>query len=176
MAREQDATLEGLQTALQMEIDGKEFYLKSSKASKNELGKELLKKLAAEEDIHRKVFQNIYNTIKNKKAWPDLKFNGDGGKSLRTVFAVALEVMDKSVNSMPEELDAVNTAMDMENKTYDYYNNRAKQAAYDAEKQLYESLAMQESEHYRILLDYFEFLKDPAGWFVKTEHTSVDGG
>jgi len=176
MTGEQDATLKGLQTALQMEIDGKEFYLKSSKASKNELGKELLKKLAAEEDIHRKVFQNIYNAIKNKKDWPDLKFSGDGGKSLRTVFAVALEVMDKSVNTMPEELDAVKTAMDMENKTYDYYNSRAKQATYDAEKQLYESLAMQESEHFRILLDYFEFLKDPAGWFVKTEHTAVDGG
>jgi len=176
MAKEQDATLEGLQTALQMEIDGKEFYLKSSKASKNALGKDLLKKLAAEEDIHRKVFQNIYNTIKNKKSWPDVKFSGDGGRNLRTVFATALEVMDKSVNAMPEELDAVKTAMAMENKTYDYYNSRETQAAYDAEKQLYESLAMQESEHYRVLQDYYEFLKDPAGWFVKTEHTAVDGG
>jgi rubrerythrin len=95
---------------------------------------------------------------------------------LRTVFAKALDVMDKSVNSMPAELDAIKTAMDMENKTYDYYNSRGKQAAYDAEKQLYESLSWQESEHYRVLLDYYEFLKDPAGWFVKTEHTAVDGG
>ena len=31
MTREQDTTLGALQTALQMEIDGKEFYLKSSK-------------------------------------------------------------------------------------------------------------------------------------------------
>ena len=175
MAREQDATLEGLQTALQMEIDGKEFYLKSSKASKNKLGKELLKKLSAEEDIHREIFKKIYDTIKNKKGWPDAKFSGDGGKGLRTIFAKALEVMDPSVNSMPEELDAVKTGMDMENKTYDYYNSQEKQAAYDAEKHLYESLAMQESEHYRILLDYYEFLKDPSGWFVKSEHTAVDG-
>jgi len=63
----------------------------------------------------------------------------------------------------------------MENKTLDYYNSRKKQAAYDAEKQLYESLSIQESEHHRILLDYYEFLKDPAQWFVKTEHTAVDG-
>ena len=53
MSSEQDVTLGALQTALQMEIDGKEFYLKASKASKNELGKQLLKKLAGEEDIHR---------------------------------------------------------------------------------------------------------------------------
>lgn len=175
MAKEHEATLEGLQTALQMEIDGKEFYLKASQASQNKLGKELLKNLAAEEDIHREIFKNIYNTIKNKKGWPDVKFSGDGGRGLRTVFAKALDVMDKSVNSMPEELDAIKTAMGMENKTLDYYNSRKKQAAYDAEKQLYESLSIQESEHHRILLDYYEFLKDPAQWFVKTEHTSVDG-
>ena len=176
MAKEQDATLEGLKTALQMEIDGKEFYLKSSKASKNKLGKELLKKLAGEEDIHRKVFQNIYDTLKKQKGWPDVTFTGDAGKNLRTVFAQAIDEMDKSVNSMPQETDAVKTAMGMENKTFDYYNSRAKQGAYDAEKQLFSALSLQESEHYRILQDYYEFLKDPAGWFVKKEHTSVDGG
>ena len=175
MAKEHEATLEGLQTALQMEIDGKEFYLKASQASQNKLGKELLKNLAAEEDIHREVFKKIYNTIKNNKGWPDVKFSADGGRGLRTIFAKALDVMDKSVNSMPDELDAIKTAMGMENKTLDYYNSRKKQAAYDAEKQLYESLSIQESEHHRILLDYYEFLKDPAQWFVKTEHTAVDG-
>ena len=53
MAKEQDKTLGALQTAIQMEIDGKEFYLKASRASNNELGKKLLRSLASEEDIHR---------------------------------------------------------------------------------------------------------------------------
>ena len=55
MTREQDTTLGALQTALQMEIDGKEFYLKSSKLSTNKLGKELLKKLAAHNLSSRKI-------------------------------------------------------------------------------------------------------------------------
>ena len=79
MPDEQEATLKALETALQMEIDGKEFYLKASKASTNKLGKDLLKKLAVEEDIHRNVFENIYNHIKDKKGWPDVKYHGDGG-------------------------------------------------------------------------------------------------
>jgi rubrerythrin len=177
MPREQDTTLGALQTALQMEIDGKEFYLKSSKVSTNQLGKELLKKLAAEEDMHREVFQNIYNTIKNKRGWPDgEKFHADGGRSLRTVFARALESMNKEVKAIPTELDAIQTAMDMENKTFDFYKRRNTQATYDAEKQLYEALAIQEGEHHRVLLDYYEFLRNPAAWFVQKEHTSVDGG
>ncbi|GAH21770.1 unnamed protein product, partial [marine sediment metagenome] len=27
-----------------------------------------------------------------------------------------------------------------------------------------------------VLLDYYEYLKDPAGWFVRKEHPSLDGG
>ena len=49
MTSEQDKTMEALQIAVQMEIDGKAFYLKASQESGNELGKQLLKKLAEEE-------------------------------------------------------------------------------------------------------------------------------
>ena len=176
MPSEQEATLKALETALKMEVDGKEFYLQASKASKNKLGKDLLEKLAAEEDVHRGVFQNIYDTIKNTKGWPDVKFRGDGGQGLRTIFAEALENMQEQKKAIPEEIDAIKTGMDMENETLDFYNARAKKTKVDAEKQLYEALAMQESEHHRVLLDYYEFLKDPASWYVQKEHTAFDGG
>ena len=53
MVSEQDKTLGALKTAIQMEIDGKEFYLKASQSSNNELGKKLLGTMAAEEDQHQ---------------------------------------------------------------------------------------------------------------------------
>ncbi len=176
MATEQDKTLGALQTAIQMEIDGKEFYLKASQASNNELGKKLLQSLATEEDIHRQNFEEIYEAIRSKKTWPKTDFQPDGGRSLRTIFARALKENDSNIKTMPTELDAVQTAMAMENKTYDFYKSQSKSANYDAERDFYEALAAQESEHHRILLDYYEFLKDPAAWFVQKEHPSLDGG
>jgi len=176
MAAEQDKIPEALKTAIQMEIDGKEFYLKASQASHNELGKKLLKSLAAEEDLHRQKFQEIYNTISAKKDWPSTGFRPDHGQGLRTIFARALEDMDANVKSIPTELDAIQTAMTLENKTYDFYKSQSEMATYDAERDFYEALAAQESEHHRILLDYYEFLKDPAAWFVQKEHPSLDGG
>jgi rubrerythrin len=176
MANEQETTIAALQASLKMEIDGKEFYEKASRSSKNELGKKLLKKLAAEEDVHRSVFKNIFNTIKSKKGWPDVKFTGDGGQGLRTVFAQAIDEMDRNVKPIGTEMEAIEKAMDMENKTYDFYIKRSGEATQDAEKQFYNALSMQESEHHRVLLDYYEFLKNPAGWYVQKEHTSVDGG
>ncbi len=59
---------------------------------------------------------------------------------------------------------------------YDFYNEHGKHAGFEAEKQFYQALAMQEEEHHRVLLDYYEFLKDPAAWFVQKEHPSLDGG
>jgi len=175
MVTEQDKTLAALKSAIQMEIDGKKFYLKASQESSNELGKKLLQSLAAEEDIHRQKFEEIYDAIGSKKAWPKTDFQPDGGIGLRTIFARTTEVMGSDIKALATELDAVQTAMGMENKTYDFYKSQSKDAAYDAERDFYEALATQEKEHHLILLDYYEYLKDPAAWFVSKEHPSLNG-
>ncbi len=176
MVTEQNKTAEALQIAIQMEIDGKEYYLKASQESSNELGKKLLQSLAAEEDIHRQKFEEIYGAIRSKKAWPTTDFQPDGGKKLRTIFARATEEMGSNIKAPTTELDAIKTAMDMENKTHDFYKSQGGNATYDAERDFYETLAAEEREHHLILLDYYEYLKDPAGWFVTKEHPSLDGG
>ena len=176
MANEQDRTLRALQTAIQMEIDGKEYYLKASQESGNELGKKLLESLAAEEDVHREVFENIYESIRSKKAWPVTDFQPDGGRALRTIFARTTEKLDSDIKAPGTELDAVQGAMAMENKSYDFYESQTRTATYDVERDFYEALAAQEREHHLILLDYYEYLKDPAAWFVGKEHPSLDGG
>ena len=176
MADAQERTLQALKTALRMEIDGKEFYLKSSKASTNNVGKKLLKRLAEEEEIHQKVFENIYQTISNKQGWPEVKTRPDTTKGLKTVFSEAMQEMSKDVKTIPTEISAIETAMDMENKTYDYYKEQIPKAGSDVEREFYQALSVQEEEHHRVLREYYEFLKNPAAYFVETEHPHLDGG
>ena len=64
----------------------------------------------------------------------------------------------------------------MENQTLDCYLSRAAKAVFPLEKQYYEAVAAQERVHHALLLDYFEFLKDPAQWFTMKERHSLDGG
>lgn len=176
MASEQDKTVAALEIAIQMEIDGKEYYQKVSQTSGNRLGRELFQSLAAEEDIHRKKFEEIYQALRDKKAWPKTDFRPDRGKRLRTIFARATEAMGPKTKPLSTESAAVQTAMDMENKTYDFYKSRSKIAAYEAERGYYEALAAQERGHYLVLLDYDEYINNPAAWFVAKEHPSLDGG
>lgn len=176
MVTEQTKTLSALKRAIQMEIDGKAFYLKASQTSSNELGKSLLRSLAAEEDIHRQKFEKIYEVIRQKKAWPKTDYQPDRGKKLKTIFAQATPEIGTRIKTPATELEAVQTAMSMENKTYDFYKAQSQAAKYNAEKDFYEALAVQERAHHLVLLDYYEYLKDPAGWFVRTEHPHLDGG
>lgn len=171
METEQNMTVKAIQTAIQMEIDGKEFYLQAAKASKNELGRQLFSSLAAEEDIHRQKFEEIFRTIQSKKAWPEVKLTPHG-KEMKTLFAGAAA----DVKAAGSELEAIRTAMDMENKTRDFYQERSSKAAFDAEKRFYLALVGQESVHHTLLLDYFEYLQNPAQYFTMKERHSLDGG
>jgi len=176
MVNEQDKTAAALQNAIQMEKDGKKFYLNASQESSNELGKALLKSLADEEDIHRQKFEEIYEAIRSQKAWPKTDFQPDGGKNLRTIFIQTGERLGSAIKAPATELDAVQTAINLESKTYDFYKTQSEKATYEVERGFYEALAIQEKEHHLILLDYYEYLKDPAAWFVSKEHPSLDAG
>ncbi len=176
MADEQDKTLEGLQTAIQMETDGKAFYLKASRESGNEMGRELLESLAAEEDIHRRKFEEIYEAMRSKKGWPEIEAGPDKSERPETIFAQATEAPDTGKRAPATELEAVQTAMTMENKSFDFYKGQSGQAQYDTQRAFYDALAAQERGHHQVLQDYYEYLADPVSWFVGKEHPSLDGG
>lgn len=168
-------TERGLSIAIQMEIDGKEFYLKASRKSSNELGNKLLQALAREEATHRQRFEEIYNASKGSKEWPRANFEPDGGKRLRTIFANATETMEHSFQTPPSETEAIRIAMDMENRSYDFYTSQSSSTTSAMEREFYNTIAGEEREHHFVLLDYLEFLKNPQDWFTRMEHHSLDG-
>lgn len=175
MANEQLTTLDVIKTAIQMEVDGRAFYIKYADLSGNELGKKLFTSLAAEEDIHRQIFEKIYQAISAKQKWPAVNY-GDHLEGIRTLVAAETEKLGTGIRAARIELDAVKTAMGFEDKTYDYYKQNGAKAAYPAEIELYQKLASQEASHKLILAEYYEYLSNPAAYFVNKEHHSLDGG
>jgi rubrerythrin len=176
MKNEQTQTVEAIELAIQMEIDGKEYYLKASQRSDNKVGKEFFKWLANEEDKHRRIFAGIFNAIRQQKAWPELSLQRSAGAIMDTVFSKEMKATASVVKATGMELESIAKAMEMENKTREFYRDRQGKAGYDAEKQLYSALAAEEEGHYLALVDYREYLIDPAGYFLKAEHHSLDGG
>jgi rubrerythrin len=176
MTTEQDKTLEVLKMAIDMEKDGKECYRKASQESSNEVGRKLLQSLALEEDTHRQKFVEIYQVIQKREGWPANGFQPDKGKRLRKLFAATCEVTGVNVKAEAAELDAINTAINKEKKSYDFYHQQSQNATFNTERDFFESLAAEEREHELILVNYYEYLMDPADWFTRVEHHSLDGG
>ncbi len=171
MANEQALTVAALKAAIKLEIDGKEYYQKMSQGTANDMGKKLFRSLAAEEDIHRQKFEKIYTAIAEQKSWPEVKVERHIG-SHKTIFAEA----SKNAQFTNTELESVQTAMKMENKTRDFYLGRAEKAIFPAEKKYYEALAKEERIHHTLLQDYFEYMQNPAQYFTVKEKHSMDGG
>jgi rubrerythrin len=174
--QEQNRTLEAIKFAIQMEIDGKKYYLQASKKSDNKVGMELFKWLAGEEDKHRRLFGKIFGVIRKQKAWPEVGIQPRKGAILDTVFSKEIKAAATSVKADSGDLESIAKAMELENKTREYYQGQGRKAGFDAEKKLYLALAAEEEGHYLALVDYREYLIDPAGYFRKAEHHSLDGG
>ena len=176
MLTEQDKTLEALKIAIDMEQDGKECYLQASQESGNEVGRKLLQSLALEEGAHYRKIVEIYQVIQKNEGWPAVNFKTAGGKELRELFTTACELIGVNVKAVAPELDAINTAIAKEKKSYDFYKLQSRNATFDAERDFYEAVAGEEREHELVLLNYYEYLTDPVDWFTRVEHHSLDGG
>jgi rubrerythrin len=173
MNNEQSQTLAALQTAIQMEIDGKKYYLQLSQTGANESGRKLFSWLAEQEDLHLKKFEQIFKAIEAKQAWPEIELGeSHAGPSV----GIFNQKPGGNIGSTSSELKSIKKAMGMENKTLDYYLAQAAKAVFPVEKQYYEAVAGQERIHHVLLLDYYEFLNDPAQWHFMKERQNVDGG
>ena len=63
----------------------------------------------------------------------------------------------------------------MEIKCRDYYKEQANLSDSETVKEFFTSISAEEQGHYLALIDYIEYIKDPVGWFTRTEHHSLDG-
>ena len=176
MVTEQDKILEALRIAIDMENDGKECYQQASQNSSNDAGRKLMESLALEEDTHRQKFVEIYHAVQKRMGWPATDFQLDRGKKVRTLFSQTCATIGVNVKADATEFDAINTAIDKEKKSYDFYERQSQNATYDTERDFYKALAGEESEHELILVNYYEYLTDPVDWFTREEHHSLDGG
>ncbi len=176
MGSEQEQLLEGINIAIQMETDGKQYYLKMSQTSANKRGKELFRILAIEEDRHIADFKSIYNNIRGERGWEIVPKHHDENTTLKTVFSQAIEEIEQEIKALDSELDAIQVAVSMEEKSYDLYISRSKVALYESERKFYQALANEEKKHKEALLDYRKYILDPAGWLVGKTFPNLGSG
>ena len=171
---EAQKVLEILQNAMNMEKDGREFYLKAAQDSKSRLPQNLFEVLAKEEIVHQEVISEIYEAIKSGNQWPDVSITPVHSENAENIFSAALkDPQQQKVAS--DDLEAVGIALKMEEKSFKLYSRRAKESDNPIEMEFYRALAHEEQKHITSLRDTEEYLTDPEGWFMAKEHITLDG-
>ncbi len=168
---------EALNTALQMELDGKQFYQEYAEKATVPLVRRLFLRLSQEEDSHYHKVEEIYKTLIGSQDWPDTDPAFWYDKSIKSVFREALEDTHKGDIVVPAvELEGLDVAIKLEDKSYNFYHDRSSNAVRPKEKAFFDALAAEERGHYLALIESKDFLLDPEGWFSKKERWSLDGG
>jgi rubrerythrin len=167
--------IETVKFAIQMELDGKKFYIAAGKQSENGLGKELYAWLATQEDFHRTKFEGIYQSITQKKGLPLEHITLNKTSGIGNIFRKAIKVTGKTLKAQKNELAGVEKAIEMEIKSRDYYKKQAAGSKSDIVRKFLMAVSAEEQGHYLALIDYREYMSDPVDWFTRTEHHLLDG-
>ena len=168
--------MEPLEVAIQMENDGKEFYLKSSENSTDGLGKSLFARLAVEEEFHAAKAREIHASLSRGETPLMIEDSLDRGTKLKSIFASATNEIGSGKKVTANELEAIRVALEMEERSRKFYDEQGREAKTEFERRFFNALKREEQGHSLSLVDYREYLTDPAGWSTKMEHHGLDGG
>jgi rubrerythrin len=154
--------LNALEVALNNEMREREFYLKNAKRTKNALE-------------HYDRLKQLHQKWAKQEKWPEtvpLKVKDTIVKDILLEF---VKKVDKTATGDSDDLEAVRTALDFEAKGAKFYAELRDSVTNPKEKQFFDLLSNMENEHYLSLKDTEEYFIDPASWYRKAEHHTLDG-
>jgi rubrerythrin len=167
--------LNALEVALNNEMREREFYLKNANRTKNPLGKKMFQQIGDDELEHYERLKQLHQKWAKQEKWPEtvpLKVKDTIVKDILLDFVKKVDVTAKGDS---DDLEAVRTAIDFEAKGAKYYADLRDSLSNPKEKEFFDLLSKMENEHYVSLKDTEEYFIDPASWYLKAEHHTLDG-
>jgi rubrerythrin len=176
MTKENDAFLAMFCTALEMKERKKALYEDALNACPDQVGQETFRILRDAELDHVRQIQEVYEELKQGKAWADAcKFHPEQENLKKTFHRIAQE-QPESGAVCADDVYALDTGMKLEEASIEFFANQLKQAGEPLARQFLERLVHDEREHFMLLADLKFYYTDPQGWFMEKSKARLDGG
>lgn len=148
--------------AIQMEIDGRNYYLEQAEKNKGTGLEKIFKLLAEDEEKHEWLVKNYASAVGYELSEENAitEFNN--------IFKTA-EDFKTELKAVPDQIDAYRKALKMEKDSIELYNNMKKEAETDKDKALFDYLIRQEEYHYKIFDNIIEHLREAEDWVEDAE-------
>lgn len=161
--------LSSIQCALENELRERDFYLHHSRRTASAVGRRMFETIAAEEDEHYARLLQLHDHMRAAGTWPDSIPASVGGTRIRDVLDNLSELAREPSAADADDIAAVRTAIDFEQKAYRFYSQLRERAGSTAVAGFFELLASIELEHYRSLQDTLRYFEDPSSWYTERE-------
>lgn len=165
--------ISALERAIQMEEEGKKFYLDAEKKARSETARKIFAELAGEEDKHAEKIREIHTQISQDQPFQKWVTSINSLRRLERVFQESLAA---KASQSKGDIEALKFGLEMEEKSIKYYEKLASKTENLPEKRFYLALSYEERGHYLSLMDSIEYLSDPESWFRMKEGARLDGG
>ena len=157
--------LEAIDTAIQIEKDGLEFYTKAAKQTDDPKGKRMFQTLAQDEAAHLALFEKTRRTLIEKGDWPAPEQVAaiSPGKLIRQpIFPTGDEVETK----IPErQLAVLRQGIQAEEDSIAFYSEQKIKIDDPDATAMYAYLIEQEEGHRTILQGEYDYLTNTGFWF-----------
>ena len=142
---------EVLQAALEMERQGRAYYLQAARRVKDPVIRATLEALAHDEEIHEHVIRRYYEAVRKQAGWPDISADVTAPQPAKQRIQ---EIMDQTAGQIGEDdayADVYEKARELELKSRDYYREQADQAEDRELVKFFRFLAGMEQTHLEVL-------------------------
>jgi rubrerythrin len=160
-------TVEAIKTAIQMEIEGYDFYMKAAQETDNDLGRTMFEQLAKDEMEHQRTFEAMFDQIADPSTWRKLASETPGVPEIPAFREKSKE--QKQSGSLAGDANALRIGMENEEKSIKFYKKAAETAEDEQAKTIFSNIAQQEEYHYQLLQAELDSVTGTGFWFGTAE-------
>jgi len=157
-----------LEIALDFEQKGYDVYKRVAGKAKNPIVAKTFKYLAEQELNH-------IEEIKGYIAEEEIELKGDKLEGVKKFFSMTVEEFKEKTELSDDDLKAHETALELEQKSYDFYKEQYEQTGKEELKRFFKFLMEQENAHYELIQKAHNYIKDPEGFYVDEEKWIFEG-
>lgn len=162
---------EVIRAAVQLERDGRQFYLDLAKKASNDMSRRMFASLADDETLHIEWIEKLSPGAKNAEP-----ANRDIYQRLCHIFTDIPESHKQEAAASEGDLHAIDLAVDREEKSRLAYVKWAEESDSEEVRQLCTILSDAERFHRELLENTKEYFQKPGDWFMQEERWIFDGG
>ena len=167
--------LPAISLALQNEASEREFYLENSRRTRNAVGREMFARIAADEEEHYRLLQQLHERIIEAGDQPVMVPAVVADTDIRQLIAQLPSLAARTADPDADDIAAIRTAIDFEKKGIQIYTELRDSCTVADARDFFDRLASMERDHCLSLQDSLLFFEDPEHWHTQHEKPHFEG-